>query len=70
MVNLGEKQYGGCIMQRRIVKVILLDSKQIWYPTDIEMKQLWNDVKSIVYEELMTKEEFEEKYFIVRNYAP
>ena len=55
------------LSKSRITRVKLLDGKTIHYPSDMELKQIWNDVECITYEELMTKEDWEKRFVIIRT---
>lgn len=58
------------LTKSRITRVKLLDGKTLHFPSDIELRQLWSEIESITYEELMTKEQFEAKYVLVRSATP
>lgn len=50
----------------RIIRVKLVDGKTLHYPSDMELKQLWDEIESITYEQIMTKAEWESKFVMVR----
>jgi rubrerythrin len=54
----------------RITKIKLVDGKEIWYPTDIELKQLGDEIVEVRVEEQLTREQFEAKYYVVRSEKP
>lgn len=51
----------------RITKIKLLNGKEIWYPTDIELRQLGDEIVEVRVEEQLTREQFEAKYYLVRS---
>ena len=56
-------------MKRTIKVLFLKDGKQIFYPSDGEMKELWDYVEQICIEETYTIEEWRSKFVVIRNDA-
>lgn len=55
-------------MKRRIKTIHLKDGKQIFYPTDAELKELWDYVEEVEIEERYTIEEWKGKFVVIRSF--
>lgn len=55
-------------MIRKIKAIYLKDSKQLFYPSDEELKRLWDYVERIDIEESYTIDEWKSKFIVVRHY--
>ena len=47
-------------MKSRIKQITLLDGKQIFYPSEEEVKKLKSQTEDIIYEIVLTKDEWEQ----------
>lgn len=54
-------------MKRRITLIQLKDGKQLYCPSDAEMKELWSDVERVDIEESYTIDEWNEKFIVIRG---
>ena len=54
-------------MQNKIKQITLLDGKQFFYPTEKEIKNLSDQIATVIIEETMTKEEWDKLYFDIYN---
>lgn len=54
------------LAKSRITRIKLVDGKTLHYPSDMELKQLWDEIESITYEQIMSKAEWESKFVMVR----
>lgn len=55
-------------MKRKIKMIMLKDGKQIFYPSDAEMKELWDQVDRIDIEESYSMAEWSEKFVVIRSF--
>lgn len=55
-------------MKRKIKMIQLKDGKQLYYPSDAEMKELWNYVDMVVMEETYTIQEWQSKFVVIRSF--
>lgn len=53
-------------MKRKIKMIMLKDGKQIFYPSDAEMKELWDYVETVDIEESYSIEEWKAKFVVIR----
>lgn len=54
-------------MIRKIKMIQLKDGKQLYYPSDGELKELWDYVERVDIEESYTIEEWKEKFVVIRS---
>lgn len=52
-------------MQSKIKQITLLDGKQIFYPSEEELKHLWHQVEIVLIEEWLTKAEYDKMFVYV-----
>lgn len=51
-------------MKSKIKQITLLDGKQLFYPSEEEMKKVDEQIASVIIEETMSKEEFEKQFIL------
>lgn len=54
-------------MKRKIKLIQLKDGKQIYYPSDAELKELWDYVERVDIEESYSIEEWKRKFVVIRG---
>lgn len=55
-------------MKRQIKTIYLKDGKQIFYPSDNELKKIWNQIETIEITERYSIKEWNDKYVFIRSY--
>lgn len=56
-------------MKHKIKQITLTDGKQLFYPSEEEIKKLQKDIKDMITETIMTIEEFEAIYCCMKCFA-
>lgn len=56
-------------MKHKIKQITLTDGKQLFYPSEEEIKKLQKDIKNMITETIMTIEEFEVMYCCMECFA-
>lgn len=55
-------------MKRKIKMIQLKDGKQLYYPSDGELKELWDQVERVDIEESYTIDEWKRKFVVIRSF--